>query len=184
MLDEVYTWLESYGGVSYDFDESIQEIDGNRAFISPFDWRVSIDLILDQLDDAIDLVDEYWRNLPATLPPRKKLKRILAETTLFNLVKNVQSVCNQLNIDPPEISTVDQLRVVVVTLCELIDLLANHELNDIIENNLFEEHEEENDNSFEEILDIHQQDITQLAFNVNAIRQAYYEGLDEDEESY
>ena len=63
MLDEIYTWLESYAGVSYDFDESVQEIDASNAFIDPFNWKVSIEIILSQLDDACDIIDEFWKDI-------------------------------------------------------------------------------------------------------------------------
>ena len=184
MLDEVYTWIEEYAGTSYDFDEAIQEIDGNAAFLSPFEWRTAIDLILDQMDDALDIVDKYWRLLPDTLPNRTNLKRMITETTLRELVKNVDSVCKQLNINTPTMTTVDDLRDIVVALCELLDILIEHDTDDIIKNKLYEEHEENNEDSFAYKLDIQKEDMTQLSFNVSSIRQAYFEGLDEDEESY
>ncbi len=182
MFDEMYTWLEEYSGTSYDFKEAIMEIDGNQPFLSPFNWRISIGLILDQLDDAMDVIDEYWKALPDTLPNRKDFKRILAEHTLRQIVNNVNGVCKQLNIDPPDIHTVDELREAVITLCELLDMLINHPIDEILKNDLYTEHEENNDDSFSEILDVQKQDMTQLSFNVNAIRQAYYEGLDEEDE--
>ena len=89
MFDEIYTWLESYAGVSYDFDESIKEIDASNAFIDPFNWRVSIEIILNQLDDACDIIDMYWKAIPTALPPRDKMKRLLTQNTLQMIVTNM-----------------------------------------------------------------------------------------------
>lgn len=183
MLDEVYTWLEEYAGTSYDFTESMQEINGNRAFITPFDWRIGIETVLNQLDEAIDTVDEFWPMIPPTLPERTELKRLISQTTLGEIVKNINSVCSQLNIDAPEIKTIDKLKDVVITLWELIDMLVNHDLQEILKSELFEKHEEENDDSFTNLLNIRKQDMTQLSYNVSSIRQAYFESLDDEDES-
>lgn len=182
MLTEIYTFLEEYTGTSYDFDSSVAEIQGETAFVSPFEWRVAIENILNQLDDAIDAIDEHWRLIPPTMPNRSDSKRMLAQRTLSLLVKNIRNVCDQLNIDTPTMETLDQLKVVVQTLFELIEMLSSYELDQILKENMYETHEEENDDSFSNVLDVAKQDMTQLSFNVSAIRQAYYEALDTEEQ--
>ena len=52
MLEELYNWLESYSGTSYDFSESFKEIDGDQAFLNPADWHYGMSFILKQLQDA------------------------------------------------------------------------------------------------------------------------------------
>lgn len=183
MLDEIYVFLEEYTGTSYDFDESVAEINGETAFVSPFEWRVAIENILTQLDEATDAIDEHWRNIPSDMPNRTEMKRMLAQRALTLLVGNIKNVCDQLNIDTPKMSTIDQLKIVVQTLFELLEMLGAYELDVILKDELFEQHEEENDDSFNEILDVTKKDITQLSFNVSAIRQAYYEALDEEEQN-
>lgn len=183
MLNEIYTFLEEYTGTSYDFDDSVAAIRGDTAIVSPFEWRVAIETILQQLDEATDAIDEHWKLIPPDMPNRTDSKRILAQRALTLLVGNVHAVCDQLNIDTPSMQTIDQLKYVVQTLYELIEMLGSHELDQILKENMFDEHEEENDESFSRILDVSDKDITQLSFNVNAIRQAYYEALDEEEQA-
>jgi phosphoglycerate-specific signal transduction histidine kinase len=185
MFDEIYTWLESYAGVSYDFDESIKEIDASNAFIDPFNWRVSIEIILNQLDDACDIIDMYWKAIPTALPPRDKMKRLLTQNTLQMIVTNIRSVCTQINVDlVNEITTMDRLKETVEVISELLDILVNHDLNEIIKQDLFTQHEEENDNSFLTYLGLNKQDVSQLSFSVNAIREAYYDALNNEDDMY
>lgn len=186
MMDEVYEWLEQYAGTSYDFEEAFKDLRRDTVFISPFEWRISIENTLSRMDEATDTVDKNWRELPDTLPDRQSLKRLIVNTTLTHIVRNVRDVTDQLNINLTTIKSVDQLKLIVVTLSELIDMLINHELDEILKDKpdrpgLFTKHEEENDESFGEVLDLNRQDMTQLSFNVNAIRQAYFESLDEED---
>lgn len=185
MLDEIYTWLDSYAGVSYDFAESIKEIDASKAFIDPFDWRTSIELILSQLDDACDIIDLYWRAIPMDLPPRNKMKRILSQNTLQQIVTNVRSVCTQMNVDlAVEITTIDRLKETVEVISEFLDMMINHDLNEIIKQDLFTQHEDENDDSFLNYLGLTKQDMSQMSFNINAIREAYYDALNNEDDMY
>lgn len=182
-MDEIYTWLEQYAGTSYDFQDSVQSIGTETAFISPFEWRISIEEILRLLDEATDVIDEHWRELPGILPHRNELKRLLSYHTLYLIMGNVRRVCEQMNIELHRIQTVDQLKVTVVTIAELIDMLINNTLDDIIKKELFNLHEEENDDSFSEILDLDARDMSQLSYNVNAIRQSYFEMASDDDET-
>ena len=185
MLDEIYTWLESYAGVSYDFDEPIKEIDASNAFIDPFNWKASIEIILSQLDDACDVIDEYWRAIPENLPSRNKMKRILTQNTLQLIVTNIRAVCTQMNIDLMyEITTMDQLKETVEVISDLLDMMVNHDINEIIKQDLFTQHEEENDDSFMNYLGLSKQDMSQLSFNINAIRESYYDALNNEDDMY
>ena len=183
MLDEIYVWLESYCGASYDFDDALRELSETNACIDPFAWMISIDTIMDQLNEACDVVDQYKTAIPVGLPSAKKIKQTLAENMLTNIVQSVKTVFGQLNIDPPEIQTTDQLRETVYAMYEFLMMLISNTINDIIENNLYEDHEEEDDHTFENILGIMKQDVSSIAMTVNEIREAYYDSLDtEDQE--
>lgn len=184
MNEEIFTWMEEYCGVSYDFQEAVSSIDGRTAFISPFEWRISIEMILEQLNTALDVIDDHKRAIPETMPNATELKRIFTLTTLRQLIANIVSVCAMMNIDPPEITSIDQLNIVVVTIADLITMLSNHNIDEILKQNLFEEYEEANDSAFFNVLQLHRQDMTQLSFAVNEIRQMYYESMDEEDDDF
>lgn len=181
MLDEIYAWLESYAGVSYDFNEAITELSRTNACIDPFQWKISIETILDQLSQANDVIDEYKQSIPMELPNAKQIKRILTENMLSGVLNSIRAVFLQLNLDPPTIKTVDQLRDVVQTMYELLIIIVSYDINDILKRNLYEEHEENDDNSFANVIGVMKQDITSLAMSVNAIRDSYFDALDADE---
>lgn len=183
MFEEIYIWLESYSGTSYDFDESVSEISADDAFTQPYDWSVGIDLILRQLDEACDTIDTYWRNIPTDLPDRNTMKRMLSQLTLEKLVANIKMVCGKLNIDPVRIDSIDKLKMVVVTLSELIDMLINHDPEEIMAKGLFDQHESDNDDSFYQILSVMKEDVPQLSFNVRSIRDTYFD-MQETEDLY
>jgi hypothetical protein len=184
MFEEIYIWLESYSGTSYDFDESIREISSDDAFNQPFDWSVGIDLILKQLDDACDVIDQYWRAIPTDLPDKNTMKKMLSRKTLEGLVANIRSVCGKLNIDAVRIDSVDQLKFIVVTLSELIDMLINHDPEEIMAKGLFDQHEEDNNESFYRLLNVMKEDVPQLSFNVRAIRDSYLDSLNNEEDLF
>lgn len=178
MLDEIYSWLESYAGVSYDFDESIKELSQLNACVDPFEWKISIEDILDNLDDANDVIDQFKTAIPVNLPSATKIKRTLAENMLSGIVKSIRGTCDQLNIDIDAIQTIDQLRNIVQTMYELLTMLNTNDITTIIQKGLYESHEEGDDDSFAEVLGVMKEDMSSLAMNFNAIRDAYYDTLD------
>lgn len=181
MLDEIYVWLESYAGVSYDFNEAITELSRTNACVDPFQWKISIETILDQLDQANDVIDEYKQSIPMELPAAKRMKRILTENMLTGVLGSVRGVFTQLNLDPPTITTVDKLRDVVQTMYELLTMLTSNDINDILKQNMYEDHEENDDDSFANVIGVMKQDVSALAMSVNAIRDSYFDALDADE---
>ena len=99
MLDEIYVWLDSYAGVSFDFDESMQDIGSTVPIIDPFTWHSTILIVFEHLDSACDIIDEYWKAIPDYLPSKNKMKRVLTEHTIGLVVTNVRNTCNMLNIE-------------------------------------------------------------------------------------
>lgn len=181
MLDEIYTWLESYAGTSFDFDESIAEIGQTVAVVEPFTWHAGIIIILEQLDDACNIIDTYWRAIPDGLPTKNKMKRVITQNTFSLLLANIQNVCNMLNIDVPSITTMDVLKNVIEALYDLLRMLKEHTIDTIIDHHMYDDHEEANDDSFSSILGIEKEDMSQLSMTVASIVDSYYDSLDDED---
>ena len=81
--EAVYSWLEQHSGVSYDLNDDINQIKGDVAFTETFTWATKISLILDELDDALDVIDENHRELTEDLPGRDDFKRMLVADTIM-----------------------------------------------------------------------------------------------------
>ena len=178
-MDELYVWLESYGGTSYDLTSTIYSIEATLPFVSPFDWRTSIENVLDQMDEAVDIIEKYGKNLPDNLPSKQIAKRMFVMDVLSKLVENVRAVCREMGLDIDDITTIDKLRNVVLAMSELIDMFINNTIETIQKEDLFEKHEDDNDDSFQNILDVDERDIVQLSYNVAQIRDTYFMSLDD-----
>ena len=181
MLDEIYSWLESYAGVSFDFDESMHDIDGQTAVVEPFSWHAGIIILLSQLDDACDIIDTYWRAIPEGLPPKNKMKRTVTQHLFELILRNLNNICNMLNLDMPEISTMDVLKNVIEALYDLLRMLKEHDTDEISTRGMYDDHEEANDDSFAQLLGVMKEDMAQLSMTVNAIIDAYYDALDAED---
>lgn len=180
MWSELFIWLERYSGVSYDFSEDIASIKGDIAFIDTYEWFNVISNLFDNLSEAIDVVDEFGDNLTDELPNKKKVKNMLTSYVISNLLDNVNDIKRKLNIDIVDISNADTLIQHINIIMELIQMLSENEMDDIFKQQLFEKHEEENGNTFTEILNIQKDDITNMYFTVSSIRQDYFDSLDEN----
>ena len=180
MWSELFIWLERYSGVSYDFSEDIASIKGDIAFIDTYEWFNVISNLFDNLSEAIDVVDEFGDNLTDELPNKKKVKNMLTTYVISNLLDNVNDIKRKLNIDIVDISNSDTLIQHINIIMELIQMLSENEMDDIFKQQLFEKHEEENGNTFTEILNIQKDDITNMYFTVSSIQQDYFDSLDEN----
>ena len=105
----IYNWLEQHSGVSYNFDDDFREITGDVAFDSPVFWSTTIGLIFDQLDEALDIIDEHGYSLPDDMPSKDQLKRIFADACITNILTNVNHIKSSLNIPIEKISSVEDL---------------------------------------------------------------------------
>ena len=178
--EAVYSWLEQHSGVSYDLNDDINQIKGDVAFTETFTWATKISLILDELDEALDVIDENHRELTEDLPGRDDFKRMLVTYTIMKILNEVNGIKRQLGITPTKIKTVNELLQHVNALRDLINMLKINPIEDIIKDKLFEKYEDENDDAFSELLDLHKNDMTNLWETVRSVVD-YIE--DDDDES-
>ena len=178
--EAVYSWFEQHSGVSYDLNDDISQIKGDVAFTETFTWATKISLILDELDEALDVIDENHRELTEDLPGRDDFKRMLVTDTIMKILNEVNGIKRQLGITPTKIKTVNELLQHVNALRDLINMLKINPIEDIIKDKLFEKYEDENDDAFSELLDLHKNDMTNLWETVRSVVD-YIE--DDDDES-
>lgn len=177
-MDDLYVWLEAYGGTSYDLTSTINAIDSSLPFVSPFEWKTSIENVLDQKDDAISVIEKYGRSLPDNLPSKQIAKREYEQDVLFKLATVVNVAAAEMGLTLDDITSADQLQNVVLTMTELIDMLIHNDEESF--QKAFDDHEDANDDSFEETLGVDARDLVQLSRNVQQIRNIYYMTLDDN----
>jgi hypothetical protein len=180
MFQEAYTWLERYSGVSYDFREDISEISSNVIFIDPFEWMTSFNNILENLSNATDIIDEFGDYLPDELPNKSELKKLIVEDVISKLVNVVNNIKRKLNLEITDFGSYDQLVNQSIALNDLVTMIIQNTMEDIIKKDMFEKYEEENDNSWEDMLNIHKNDLSNMHFTVSSIRQDYFDSLDDE----
>lgn len=176
--DEIYIWLESYAGVAFDFSEDFDTIKGDTIFIEPYLWIITINEILEHLGEAVDCIEKYGDDLPDDMPRKKDLKKFVTMSILSSILTNLNSIKKKLNIEEIDINNFDTLVRHVETMHDLVAMLTENPIEDVLKNRMFEKHEEENDDSFYELFEISKNDIPNMSFTVNSIRDAYLENLD------
>lgn len=183
MTQEIYDFFERYAGVSYDFDEDLNNISGYVAFIEPYQWHSGISEILTNLEEAIDCIDEFGDNLGDEMPSKRDLKKIVAREVLEKLFDNINNVKRNLCIEITDISSYDDLEKQVGLLGDLINMLVSNSLDEILGHDMFNEYENDDDGGgLHDILGISEGDMPNMSLIVTSIREDYFASLDEDGE--
>ena len=173
----IYNWLEQHSGVSYNFDDDFREITGDVAFDSPVFWSTTIGLIFDQLDEALDVIDEYGYSLPDDMPSKDQLKRIFADACITNILTNVNHIKSSLNIPIEKISSVEDLNNQVNALKDFILLAKINPVEEFVKEETFRNFEDANDDILEDKFSIHVNDLPSMWETISSI----VETLKEDE---
>ncbi len=185
MWPEIYNFFEQFAGVSFNFVEDLQSLAGNAIFIETYEWQTKKDDILENLQDALDCIEENGQYLGEDMPSKQDLKKIVASYVLSELVKDLNSIKQTLNIEVNDIASFDDLENQLYVISMLVEMLANNSLDTLLSENMFNTYiteDEEDDNQFETVLGLSANDVPNLSFTVLSIREDYFESLNEDEE--
>ena len=130
MFAEIYTFFEEYSGVSYDFTSGLQEISGDKIFIAPYDWQTGINTLLEDLNNALDCIEENADKIPDNLPGKPEFKKLVASYLLGGIIENLNYIKKILYIDPVDISSYEELEEHLYAVGKLVDMLVNNSLED------------------------------------------------------
>ena len=76
MLSEIYNWIESRTGVSYDFNTELVEMSKDVIFYEPEEFQIDYQQIKHELSQCCDAIDEFRDQIPDDLPRYNELKRL------------------------------------------------------------------------------------------------------------
>lgn len=179
----IYEWLDQKAGVSYDPNEDLNSIINDVAFTDPFFWCMKISFILDDMDAAIETVDEYHNELTEELPPREKLKKGIEENIISHLSSNINSVKQKLGLSINPITDAESVLENATTLRDLIMSLSSFTIEELQKRSWFDEYEEQTDNALSETLEIHKNDLIDISQTIETIREnTFIEDEDEFDE--
>lgn len=174
MISEIYNWIESRSGVSYDFNQELYDIQGDTMIVSPYEFKFGYEVIILELHECVDIIDEYKDEIPDDLPEYDDLKLQFVATVLNGITNIINHVCDRLSIKRLDISTMNSLDMTVGSLCLLCEFLNENTNESIIKNHLFEKFDSDNDNIFTQTFEIVNSDITNMTFAVDTIKEEYF----------
>ncbi len=175
MWEDFYNWVEKYAGCTFDLSEDFQSIKGDAIFIDPQAWKLKVFRIISELNEMLDVLEEYKTSLTDNFPSYSRLRNFLISETLTSLIENINDIKRKLNIEPVDISNVDNLRDHVVSLYELVNAVSTYSLEQLSKKDWFDDFEEDNDNFLKEEFGLRKNDLTNIHFVVNDIIQLHEE---------
>ena len=177
----IYDWLEQKSGVSYDLNEDIDSIKG-KAFTETYYWQMRINMILDDLEAAIEVVDENWRELTPEMPSRDKLKEGLEKDCIRKLANEINTVKSMLGMSQTPIKDEEDVLENALPLAEMISICTSFSFEEIQKRKWFEEYDEESEGALTEVLELHKNDLADIYQTIEGIRESYAEDTDDEDE--
>lgn len=184
MIPEIYEFFEKYAGVSFDFTEDINNISGDIAFVEPYSWHSGIENIEQNLQIALDCIEENWVYNNDTMPTKNDLKKEIAKYVLMGLKANLDHIKKSIGIDMRDIDSYEDLETQLYTVGKLIEMVSLNSLDAVLSQKMFDTYlteDDDDDNPFVSILGLHEQDIPNIWMTVSNIKEAYWEMQDEEE---
>lgn len=179
--EAIFNWLEQKSGVSYDLNDDISAISGDTAFTEPFFWQIKISFILEDMESAIETVEEYRSELTEDLPPREKLQKGIENEYVRKLTENINNVKHQLGMSITPINDAEDVLTNVGALFELISTMKALPIDSLQTREWFDKFDEENDNILTDVLELHKNDLVDIHQTVETIVESL-NGDDEDDD--
>jgi hypothetical protein len=180
--EAIFNWLEQKSGVSYDLSEDISAISGDTAFTEPFFWQIKISFILEDMESAIETVEEYRSELTEDLPPREKLQKGIENEYVRKLTENINNVKRQLGMSITPINDAEDVLTNVGGLFELISTMKALPIDSLQTREWFDKFDEENDNILTDVLQLHKNDLVDIHQTVETIVESLNTDDDEDDD--
>jgi hypothetical protein len=178
----IFDWLEQKSGVSYDLNEDISAISGDTAFTEPFFWQIKISFILEDMESAIETVEEYRSELTEDLPPREKLQKGIENEYVRKLTENINNVKRQLGMSITPINDAEDVLTNVGGLFELISTMKALPIDSLQTREWFDKFDEENDNILTDVLELHKNDLVDIHQTVETIVESLNNEDDDDDD--
>lgn len=180
--EAIFNWLEQKSGVSYDLNEDISAISGDTAFTEPFLWQIKISFILEDMESAIETVEEYRSELTEDLPPKEKLQKGIENEYVRKLTENINNVKRQLGMSITPINDAEDVLTNVGGLFELISTMKALPIDSLQTREWFDKFDEENENILTDVLELHKNDLVDIHQTVETIVESLNNDDDEDDD--
>lgn len=169
MLTEIYCWIESRTGVSYDFNQELMEMSKDAIFFEPGEFKISYYQIRNELTECCFAIDEFRDQIPDDLPRYDELKRLFVGTVLSGITNIISGILDRLNIKELTFNSIGELDNTVNMLVSLCDMFRNNSIEDITNNMMFERLNGEYDNGLTDTFELVSSDITNMYYVYDSI---------------
>ena len=180
--EAIFNWLEQKSGVSYDLNDDLSAIGGDTAFLEPFFWQMKIAFILEDMDAAIETVEENHNELTEDLPPREKLQKGIENEYVRKLAENINAVKKQLGMSITPINDAEDVSINSAALYELISTLKAFDLGSLQTREWFDKYDEATDNALTEVLELHKNDLPDIHETIESIIESLNDEDDNDDD--
>ena len=180
--EAIFNWLEQKSGVSYDLNDDLSAIGGDTAFLEPFFWQRKIAFILEDMDAAIETVEENRNELTEDLPPREKLQKGIENEYVRKLAENINAVKKQLGMSITPINDAEDVSINSAALYELISTLKAFDLGSLQTREWFDKYDEATDNALTEVLELHKNDLPDIHETIESIVESLNDEDDDDDD--
>lgn len=173
LTPDMCNWFEQRTGIPYDFDDDIAEIGGDYAFANPTDWSNTLYIILDHMVDALEVIENHRYEIPDDMPQKDDFKKIVTESVIEGILKNLNDVKSKLNIDSKKIHDFATLQKHINGIAKFIELMSENELDEIMSKGMFERLDKSMGNVLTDDFEINRPDLSQIHFNIIDIKENY-----------
>lgn len=159
---ELYSWIESFKGVSFDPYETLDVADSEMAFLDPFGWKSYLGISIDNLMEILNTIEEHLQEAPDYLDDISRTKTNFAKQAVEEIIDKVNTVKTMMGLEITKIKGLDGLRSNIDLLTNLIEYCGEHNVDEAVNPNTFNSFNETNDNDITNTLGIHNQDMMNI----------------------
>ena len=178
----LFEWLEQKTGVSYDLNDAMSDIDGDVAFSEPFFWYINISFIIEDMENAIQAVEDFRNELTEDLPSKTKIQKFIENEYIRRLTENINNVKKQLGMAITPIRDAADVATNVTALYELISTMETVSIENLKTREWFDKYDEENDNVLTDVLELHQNDLIDIHQTIETIVESLNDDDDDDDD--
>jgi hypothetical protein len=162
MFEQLFYFIESYAGVSFDPYDTLSCVDVDLVFEDPYAWKSYLDTTIDNVMELLNTLEEHRQDVPDDLGDVNEVKNSFAHQIVGEIIDEINKVKNKLNLEITKMKGLDGLRSNITLITNLIQFCKENTFDDILEKHKFLELNDTNDKDMTKVLGIVEQDIMNI----------------------
>lgn len=181
---ELFAWIESFAGVSFDPTDMLDVCTEDMAFTDPFGWKSNVEIAIDDVMELLNTLEEHRFEAPDSLGEISQVKSDFAQQIMGEIIDKVNTIKLRLSLEITKIKGLDGLRSQIDLLANLIEYCKDNDMEVAISSEKFEEFNTVNDNDIVNVLGINNRDMMNIWQAVSEVSELYnFDDEDIDDEA-